>query len=59
MGNGDCCIEHLDTMESGGGTVTTIGGQVVPTVFELKVPWWIVLRSVLLGPILIPIRYTL
>ena len=36
-----------------------VDGQVVPTVFQLKVPWWIVLRSILFGPILIPIRFAI
>ena len=27
-----------------------------PTEFELKVPWWMTLRSIILGPILVPIR---
>lgn len=33
--------------------------EVIPTHFQLKVPWWIVLRSILLGPILVPLRILL
>ena len=50
---------HINMGNCNEAEAMVVDGQVVPTVFQLKVPWWIVLRSILLGPILIPIRFAI
>ena len=37
-------------------TVVPVGGEVNPIVFKLNLPWWIILRSIVFGFVLVPLR---